>query len=197
MMKTIIFLHGFFASGSCVPAIALKEAFEGEYNVLNPDLPLHPHDALAYVLKLCDMYDPVLLVGNSCGSLYAQMASALWGVPVLLSNPYFMMTEFLKERKGKHQYKSLRVDGRQDFIIDDILIEEFEGLQTMQFNRHSKAMVWGIFGENDPIAHFEPIFLEHYSVSHHFPGAHTPSADEIKAYHVPLIRQMLSQIEEK
>lgn len=30
MMKTIIFLHGFFASGSCVPATALKEAFEGK-----------------------------------------------------------------------------------------------------------------------------------------------------------------------
>lgn len=196
VMKTIIFLHGFFASGSCVPAIALKEAFEGEYNVLTPDLPLHPHDTLAYVLKLCDMYDPVLLVGNSCGSFYAQMASALWGIPVLLSNPYFIMTEFLKERMGRHQYKSPRSDGKQDFVIDDNLIEEFEGLQSVQFNRHNKAIVWGIFGDNDPIAHFDPLFLEHYEVSHHFPGAHTPTADEIKTYHVPLIRQMLSLIEQ-
>ena len=33
-MNTIIFLHGFFASGSCVTATALKEAFEGKYNAL-------------------------------------------------------------------------------------------------------------------------------------------------------------------
>lgn len=37
MKKTIIFLHGFFASGSCVPATALKEAFEGKYNVLTSE----------------------------------------------------------------------------------------------------------------------------------------------------------------
>lgn len=101
MKKTIIFLHGFFASGSCVPATALKEAFEGKYNVLTPDLPLHPHDALAYVQKLCEVYDS--------------------------------------------------------------------------------------------IAHFEPMFLEHYEVSYHFPGAHTPTAEEIKAYHVPLIEKMMKE----
>ena len=25
----ILFLHGFFASGQCIPALALREAFEG------------------------------------------------------------------------------------------------------------------------------------------------------------------------
>lgn len=190
-MKTIIFLHGFFASGSCIPAVALKKAFEGEYNVLTPDLPLHPHDALAFVLKLCEEYNPVLLVGNSCGAFYAQMASALWNVPALLSNPYFIMSDFLKPRIGMHQYKSSRADGKQNFVIDDALIEEYEGLQMIQFNKHSEAKVWGIFGDNDPIAHYERMFLEHYTESFHFPGEHTPTAEEINAYHVPLIKKML------
>lgn len=190
-MKNIIFLHGFFASGSCEPAIALKEALKGEYNVLCPDLPLHPHDALAYILNLCDEYNPVLIVGNSCGAFYAQMASALWNVPALLCNPYFIMTDFLKERKGEHHYKSPRADGRQDFAIDYKLIEEFEGLQSVQFNKQNPAKVWGIFGDNDPIAHFEPMFLEHYNNSHHFPGAHTPTTDEIREYYVPLIESMV------
>lgn len=190
-MKTIIFLHGFFASGSCIPAVALKKAFEGKYNVLTPDLPLHPHDALAFVLKLCEEYNPVLLVGNSCGAFYAQMASALWNVPALLSNPYFIMSDFLKQRIGTHQYKSPRADGKQDFVIDDALIDEFEGLQMIQFNKHSEAKVLGIFGNNDPIAHYEPMFLEHYTDSFHFPGEHTPTAEEINAYHVPLIKKML------
>jgi len=190
-MKTIIFLHGFFASGSCVPAMALKEAFEGKYDVLAPDLPLHPHDALAFVAELCEVHKPDLIVGNSCGAFYAQMASALMDVPALLSNPYFIMTDFLKERKGSHQYKSPRADGKQEFVIDDHLIDEFERLQSMQFNKISKAKVWGIFGDNDPIAHFEPMFLEHYKESHHFHGAHTPTAEEIKSYHVPLIEKMM------
>lgn len=191
-MKTIIFLHGFFASGSCIPAVALKSAFAGECNVLTPDLPLRPNEALAYILRLCEQYDPILIVGNSCGAFYAQMVSAQWNVPALLSNPFFMMTEFLKQRKGEHQYKSPRADGKQNFVVDDNLIKEFEGLQSMQFSKCSEAKVWGIFGDNDPIAHFEPMFLEHYEVSHHFPGAHTPTAEEINLYHVPLIRLMLS-----
>ena len=41
MMK-ILFLHGFYASGQCVPAVALKEALEGKAEVLTPDLPMHP-----------------------------------------------------------------------------------------------------------------------------------------------------------
>ena len=47
--KTILFLHGFYASGQCVPAVALREAFEKRANVLTPDLPLHPHDAIRLI----------------------------------------------------------------------------------------------------------------------------------------------------
>ena len=41
-MKKILFLHGFFASGSCPMAMALQEAFDGQAIVITPDLPLHP-----------------------------------------------------------------------------------------------------------------------------------------------------------
>jgi len=45
-MKKILFLHGFFATGSCPMANAMREAFEGCAVVLTPDLPLHPKEAL-------------------------------------------------------------------------------------------------------------------------------------------------------
>lgn len=192
--KTIIFLHGFYASGSCEPAKALAECFKGKYNVLTPDLPLHPDDALAYVVELCKKHRPALLVGNSCGAFYAQMASARLNIPALLSNPYFIMTDFLKERKGKHRYKSPRADGNQDFEITDALIEEFRNLQARLFADQGEAMVWGIFGDNDPIAHFEPMFLEHYHTTFHFPGAHTPKAEEIREYYVPIIERMMGEV---
>ena len=38
-MERIVFLHGFFASGSCAMAVALREAFDGKAVVLTPDLP--------------------------------------------------------------------------------------------------------------------------------------------------------------
>ena len=72
-MKKILFLHGFFASGQCVPAVALQDAFEGRAEVQTPDLPMHPKEAVGFVRELIDKEEPDVLVGNSCGSFLAQM----------------------------------------------------------------------------------------------------------------------------
>jgi hypothetical protein len=135
-MKKIIFLHGFFASGSCLPALTLKEALRGKAEVLTPDLPMDPTEAWAFIHDLCDRKRPDLLVGNSCGSFYAQMLAPIVGV----------------------------------YYIDK---------------------VWGLFGEQDTLAHYEPLFLQHYNVTHHFPGGHTPTPEEVKTWYIPLIEKML------
>jgi len=196
-MKKILFLHGFFASGQCVPAQALRESFMGRAEVLTPDLPMHPKEALCFIRELIDRDKPDLLIGNSCGSFYAQMLAPVAGMPALLGNPHFQMTEFLKPRIGAHQYKSPRKDGNQDFIIDEALIEEFAELEAIQFNSNpcNKDRIWGLFGEHDTLAHFEPLFLEHYARSFHFPGGHTPTAEEVRTWYVPLAEKLLMQIE--
>ena len=118
MMK-ILFLHGFYASGQCVPALALKAAFEreeselvsipereqarpkvkealeGRAEVLTPDLPMHPQEAINFIRDLIDREKPDILVGNSCGSFFAQMIAPIVGLPALLGNPHFKMTDFL------------------------------------------------------------------------------------------------------
>ena len=196
-MKKILFLHGFYASGQCVPAVALKEAFEGEANVITPDLPMHPKEAVSYICGLINSEKPDLLIGNSCGSFYAQMVAPVVGVPALLGNPHFQMTEFLKQRIGEHQYKSPRKDGKQNFVIDETLIEEFAELETIQFNNcnpNFKDRIWGLFGEKDTLAHFEPTFLKYYNKSFHFPGGHTPTADEVRNWYVPLAKNLLKSI---
>lgn len=193
-MKKILFLHGFYASGQCVPAVALKEAFMGVVNVITPDLPMHPKEAVDYVLRLIDVEKPDVLVGNSCGAFYAQIAAQKVGLPTLLGNPHFKMTDFLKQRVGEHQYKSPRKDGKQDFVIDQQLIDEFAEIEEHQFddyNQRYKDRIWGLFGEQDKLAHFEPLFLRYYSNSYHFPGGHTPVVEEVRAYYVPLAKQLL------
>ena len=195
-MKKILFLHGFFASGSCIPAIALHEAFEGRVRVITPDLPIHPKEALMFIHQLCDKEKPDLLVGNSNGSFLAQIIAPIVGIPALLGNPHLEMTEFLKPRIGEHQYKSLRMDGKQDFVIDEALISEFEELQKEQFKNVSpywKDKIWGIFGEQDTLAHYKPLFLKYYTNAYSFPGGHTPTAEEVKTLYVTLIEKMLMQ----
>ena len=196
-MKKILFLHGFYASGQCVPAVALREAFAGRANVLTPDLPMHPQDALRFIRELTDREKPDLLIGNSCGSFYAQMIAPVVGIPALLGNPHFQMSEFLKQRIGQHEYKSPRKDGKQSFVIDEALVKEFATLEATQFdncNLQFRDRVWGLFGEQDTLAHFEPLFLEHYNRSFHFPGGHTPTADEVRTWYVPLAEKMLIEL---
>ena len=180
-MKTILYLHGFFSSGSCEPANALKGALADKVRVLTPDLPMNPKEALKYIIDLCERENPDLLVGNSCGSFLAQIIAPIVGIPALLGNPYFKMTEFLQTRIGIHQYKSPRKDGIQDFIIDDSLIDEFAKIEEVQFNYTNPYWtdkIWGLFGEQDTLANFESLFLEHYNMVYHFPGAHTPPENE-------------------
>ena len=193
-MKTILFLHGFFASGSCIPAIALHEAFEGRVRVITPDLPIHPKKALTFIHQLCNKEKPDLLVGNSNGSFLAQIIAPVVGIPALLGNPHLEMTEFLKPRIGKHDYKSPRMDGKQDFVIDEDLINEFEELQKEQFKNvtpYWKDKIWGIFGEQDTLAHYKFLFMKYYTNAFSFPGGHTPTAEEVKTWYVPLIEKML------
>lgn len=193
-MKSILFLHGFFASGSCVPAMSLREALDGRVRVLTPDLPIHPKEALEFIHQLCDKEKPDLLVGNSNGSFLAQIIAPIVGVPALLGNPHFEMTSFLKSRIGEHQYKSTRMDGKQSFVIDEALISEFEELQRVQFsytNSYWKDKVWGIFGERDTLANYKSLFQKYYSTAFDFPGEHTPTASEVKTWYMPLIEKML------
>lgn len=194
MAQKILFLHGFFASGACIPAIALKDYFDGRATVLTPDLPLHPCEALVFIQEICIREQPDVLVGNSNGSFLAQIVASKNDIPALLGNPYFEMTTFLIERIGSHEYKSPRADGKQQLVIDQTLIDEFAELQQHQWDychTVNREKIWGIFGENDHLAHFEPLFLMHYKYSYHFPGGHTPTAEEIQKHYAPLVERLL------
>ena len=93
MIKKILFLHGFFASGSCIPAQALRQAFASKAEVLTPDLPLHPKEALAFIEDICQQEKPCVLVGNSNGAFLAQIVASRHGLPALLANlPKYKLT---------------------------------------------------------------------------------------------------------
>lgn len=194
--KTVLFLHGFFASGQCLPAMTLREKLTGKAEVISPDLPIHPKEAIGFIIRLCEEVKPDLLVGNSCGSFYAQQVAPMLKIPALLGNPHFEMSKFLYARLGKHNYKSPRRDGKQSFTIDEALVNEFTRIEASQFdhcNESFKEEIWGLFGENDTLAHYESMFLEHYTHSFHFPGGHTPTAEEVRIWYVPLVESMLEK----
>lgn len=193
-MKKAIFLHGFYASGSCPMAVAMKDALKGEIEVLTPDLPLHPLEALAYMRELCALEQPDMLVCNSNGAFLAQMLATELQIPALLGNPHLKMSEFVRARIGENQYKSPRMDGKQEFIIEPTLIEEFAELEVHQWDNWNPSMrnlCAGLFGEKDTLAHFESEISEHYDGSYHFPGDHTPTEEDVMGCFVPRLKEIL------
>ena len=106
----------------------------------------------------------------------------------------------MPERNGRYGRKGvldMRTSSRtrfhtsfQDFIIDEQLITEFAEIEEHQFDNYNpgyKDVVIGLFVENDTLAHFEPLFRKYYNQCYHFPGGHTPTAEEVQKYYVPLI----------
>lgn len=190
----ILFFHGFFASGNSPLANTLREELKVVADLYAPDLPLHPEVALQMVRECCEKERPDLLVGNSCGSFLAQIIAKETGIPALLGNPHFDMPSFLKDRIGMQSYKTPREDGHQEMCIDESLVDEFASLVATQFDgcrAEYQDRVWGLFGENDTIAHYESLFVEHYPTVYHFPGGHAPSVDEVKEWYAPLAKKML------
>lgn len=193
-MKKAIFLHGFYASGSCPMAVTLKDALKRKVEVLTPDLPLHPFDALAFVRELCNQEHPDMLIGNSNGAFHAQILATELQIPALLGNPYLKMSEFISARIGENRYKSPRMEGKQDFVIEPSLADEFAKLETHQWDNWNPSMrnlCVGLFGEKDTLAHFEPVFREHYDKVFHFPGDHTPTEDEVRDWYVPRVKELV------
>ena len=88
------------------------------------------------------------------------------------------------------------MDGNQKIVIDESLIHEFGKLEATQFdycNPYYKDRVWGLFGEQDTLANFKALFLQHYNNSYHFPGGHTPTEQEVKTWYAPLAQKMLME----
>lgn len=193
----ILFLHGFTSSGECEIASTLRSEFEYSAEVVSPDLPLNPHDAMEMLLELCDSETFDIIVGSSCGAFYAQQLVRLTGVPAILVSPFFMMSEFLKPRIGIHDYKSPRKDGIQKFEITPELISSFEEVEQRQFDCYdefNRTRIWGMFGSMYTLAHFRPLFNRYYQVSFDFDGPHTMTADNVINDLVPVIKQMLKDV---
>ena len=92
-MKKILFLHEFFATGSCPMARALEEAFEGTAVVLTPDLSLAYYllgiNAVTFIVYGIDKYKAkkakwripeatLLLLAVLGGSIGAWMGMKVW-----------------------------------------------------------------------------------------------------------------------
>ena len=198
-MKKILYVHGFASSGCSGTVLYLRKQLP-DWKVIAPDLPIDPFEAIEQLHKLVEEEKPDIVVGTSMGGMYTQQ---LWGVPRIVVNPSFEMSRSLLFGKmGRNRYLSKRKDGATEFRIDKSVVERFKEMEKEQFNgitEEEKSLVFGLFGEDDPIVHFQPLMAQLYGEERcrWFKGEHRLNDEIVKKVLIPLIDEMVPDKEEK
>ena len=198
-MKKILYVHGFASSGCSGTVLYLRKQLP-DWKVIAPDLPIDPFEAIELLHKLVEEEKPDIVVGTSMGGMYTQQ---LWGVPRIVVNPSFEMSRSLLFGKmGRNRYLSKRKDGATEFRIDKSVVERFKEMEKEQFNgitEEEKSLVFGLFGEDDPIVHFQPLMAQLYGEERcrWFKGEHRLNDEIVKKVLIPLIDEMVPDKEEK
>ena len=82
----ILYLHGFASCGNSTKSTVLKTYF-GEDEVLSPDLPIDPIEAIRFIKRYIIEHDVDLLIGSSLGGFYASYFCELLAIKTVLINP--------------------------------------------------------------------------------------------------------------
>ena len=177
-------------------AETLKTELSGEYEVIAPDLPVNPYDALDLVLDLCDLHQPDLIVGSSYGAFIGQQIVKIAGAPALLCSPMFHMADFMEKRIGIHKFKSPRADGAESYEITPELIQSYREMERCQFDCYDpfyRDKVWGFYGSQDTIAKTRDEFQEYYSMVFDYDGPHTMTPENVKISLIPRIKEIIER----
>ena len=186
-------MHGFASSGSSGTVMTLRR-YLTEWRVIAPDLPVDPFEALELLRGLIEEEKPDIVVGTSMGGMYTQQ---MWGVPRIVVNPSFEMSRSLLFGKmGRNKYMSKRKDGATEFRIDKAVVERFKEMEKHQFDgitEDEKKLVVGLFGDKDPIVHFQPLMAQLYGEDRcrWFAGEHRLNDTVVKKVLIPLIEELV------
>lgn len=194
-----MYVHGFASSGSSGTVMSLRRHLI-DCEVIAPDLPVDPFEALELLRAMVQNESPEIVIGTSMGGMYVQQ---LRGVPRIVVNPSFELSRSLLFGKmGRNKYMSKRKDGATEFRIDKNVVERFKLMEKTQFDgidEQDKRLVVGLFGDKDPIVHFQPLMAELYGEERcrWFSGEHRLNDEVVKKVLLPLLREMLPEKSEE
>lgn len=199
-MNTILYVHGLSSSGNSHTAKCLRELL-ADCRVLSPDVPVHPMEALEMLHRLCREEQVDVVVGTSMGGMYAQQ---MYGLPRIIVNPGFHVSELLIKEMGNEEsirlpFFSQRQDEATDFEVNAQLIHEFQEMEAHQFDGVAtdttpEEHIHALFGNQDEVVNCEEEFrLRCRGIIEHFNGGHRLNEDVIRSHIIPRILQLLDQ----
>ena len=187
--KTLLYVHGFASSGQSGTVRRLQEVLP-EARVIAPDLPIHPHEALALLHDVCQQEKPDLIVGTSMGGMFAEQ---LRGYDRICVNPALDIAETMRAHglTGTQQFQNPRQDGVQEFYVDKALVKEYREVSEQRFQNMTdddRQRVYGLFGDEDELVDTYDMFHEYYPQALYFHGEHRMNDRSFMHSVLPVIR---------
>ena len=189
----IVYFHGFGSSHASGTVEILRRELPND-EVVAPDIPVDPVEALPYLKELCEQEQPDLIIGTSMGGMYAQQMRSFRRI---LVNPAFTMSTMSKTfRTGEYHFFSVRYDGAKTFKITKDIIQHHNQMERQQFKNISseeKETCWCLVGLRDTsVTNAESLFKKNYLADHviRFDGEHQLNDKVIKKVLIPLVEQL-------
>ena len=177
----VIFVQGLASSGAYKLAEMLRICLKAE--VIAPDVPIDPDEALDLLRGLCASEQPDLVVGLSWGGF---LTLQLQGVRRAVINPDLHVSRLLRTMMGEVEYLSPRRDGAQTFTITEDICDRYEVLETNQLRKEEPIL--GLFDDNDELVHCCDEFAARFTgCAKQYPGKHLPTFPEVKKFIAPAL----------
>ncbi len=187
----VIYFHGYASSGATGTAETLRRLLP-EVEILSPDIPVDPQEALPYLKNLCEEEQPDLVIGTSMGGMYAQQ---MFGFKKICVNPAFNMSRMSKVLKtGEHPFLNGRKDSQKTFKITKDIIQHFNMMERVQFKGitdFDKENTYGLFGIHDDSVNTYDLFKKYYKNAIRFDGEHRLNEKVLRNAVLPLVKQVL------
>ena len=187
----IVYFHGFGSSGTS-GTVQLLSLLLPQVEIVAPDIPVDPAEALPFLKNLCQEEQPDLVIGTSMGGMYAQQMRDFKRICV---NPAFNMSTMSKVLKtGEHQFFNRRKDNQKTFRITREIIQHHNMMERQQFKNitdEQKQTCWGLFGINDPTVNTYDLFRKYYPNATRFEGEHRLNEKVLRKTVIPLIKEIL------
>ena len=112
----ILYIHGFASCGNSNKTKLLKEHFN---DVLTPDLPIDPDEAISFLQKLIIDNEVELIIGSSLGGFYAAYLAEKFQIKTVLLNPSTQPFITLAPYVGENEYfcTGEKFEWKQEHIV--------------------------------------------------------------------------------
>ena len=189
----LVYFHGFASSGALGTVQLLRKIFPSA-QVVAPDIPVDPEEALPMLQKLVQAEQPDVIVGTSMGGMDAQQMHGFLRICV---NPSFRISTSKLLHTGVHKWLNGRKNHEKEFRITADIIKRYNQMERKQFDGitpDDRELCYGLFGINDtsvnPINAYNT-FTKCYTHAERFEGEHQLNDKVIHKVLLPLLKQLL------